>query len=276
MRRFLKITAMVAIGLLFSLVVAVTILELPTTLPPATERQGVSLRIAAANLAFDNQESAAAGRRVAELDADLLILLEWTGTNADGHLARGPWEIVLNEPRRNAHGVRVLARSELDASAELVPSPVEGPCPLPIATVRVRFGGEWLGVLGVHSPPPIEECGEMNAPSLSVLANLVEGGRLVEDVGAALRGDPVVLAGDFNALPGSRELLPLRHVGLVDTHTRRHWRPIGTWSPAKSIPHLLRIDYVLAPEDADVVGSWTVNLPGSDHRAVVAELALPE
>jgi endonuclease/exonuclease/phosphatase (EEP) superfamily protein YafD len=252
------------------------VLELPTGLPPANDRYDATLRIAAANLAFDNKESAAAGRLVADLGADVLILLEWTGQNADGHLAEESWNVVLDEPRQSAHGVRILVRPTLEADAELVPSPIDGPCPLPIATARVRFGRGWLGILGIHAPPPIEGCGEMNAPTLTALANLVHDGRLLEDVGALRQGDPVVMAGDFNALPGSVEMAPLRHVGLVDTHTRRHWRPIGTWTPSKSVPHLLRIDYVLAPSDVPVVGSWTVNLPGSDHRAVIAELAPPD
>ena len=147
---------------------------------------------------------------------------------------------------------------------------------MPIATARVRFGSGWLAILGIHAPPPIAECEETNAPTLTSLAEIVSNGRLTRDVGAARRGDPVVMAGDFNALPGSRELAPLRYVGLVDTHMSRHWRPIGTWTPSRSVPHLLRIDYVFAPEDVPVIGSWTVNLPGSDHRAVVAELAPPD
>jgi endonuclease/exonuclease/phosphatase (EEP) superfamily protein YafD len=276
LRQSLKITGLVTIVVLFTFVTAVTVLELPTGLPPKPDRERASVRIAAANLAFSNPESKAAGRRVAELGADVLVLLEWTGENADGHEALGSLNILLDEPRRGAHGVRVLVRSTLEAEAALVPTPVEGPCPMPIATARVRFGQGWLAILGIHVPPPIDECEGTNAPTLAALAELVGDGRLLRDLGVARRGDPVVMAGDFNALPGSKELAPLRYVGLVDTHISRHWRPIGTWTPSKSVPHLLRIDYVLAPEDLLVVGSWTVNLPGSDHRAVVAELAPPD
>ena len=273
MLRSFKITGLVTIVVLFTFVAGIAVLELPTGLPPKTDRDGASVRIAAANLAYFNPESLAAGSRVAELGADVLILLEWTGVNAEGHQDLDSWNVVLDEPRRGAHGVRILTRTTLEAEAELVPTPVEGPCPMPIATARVRFGRGWLAVLGVHAPPPIDECEETNAPTLLALADLVGNGRLLQDVGVAREGDPVVMAGDFNALPGSKELAPLRYVGLVDTHMRQHWRPIGTWTPSKSVPHLLRIDYVFAPEDIPVVGSWTVNLPGSDHRAVVAELA---
>jgi hypothetical protein len=272
-RRPTKLAGLLAVVGLFTFVAGVTVLELPTGLPPRSEHHRSTVRIAAANLAYFNAESAAVGRRVADLDADVLILLEWTGSNAEGHDVGRSWDVVLDDPLPGAHGVRILARPSLEADGRLVPAPVVGPCPLPIATARVRFGSGWLAVLGVHAPPPIEACEDTNAPTLDALARLVAGGRLRFDLGAARRGDPVVLAGDFNALPGSKELSPLRHVGLVDTHMKRHWRPVGTWTPTKSIPHLLRIDYVLAPEDIPVVGSWTVNLPGSDHRAVVAELA---
>ena len=56
---------------------------------------------------------------------------------------------------------------------------------MPIATARVRFGSGWLAILGIHAPPPIAECEETNAPTLTSLAEIVSNGRLTRDVGAA-------------------------------------------------------------------------------------------
>ena len=73
----------------------------------------------------------------------------------------------------------------------------------------------------------------------------------------------------------SRSLAALRESGLTDTHARLHWRPIGTWS-SNWVPYVARIDYVLVSDDVPVLGSWTVQLPGSDHRAVIADLGRPD
>jgi endonuclease/exonuclease/phosphatase (EEP) superfamily protein YafD len=232
-------------------------------------------RVAAANLAYNNSNVADATRVIDKLDAQVLVILEWTGTNIGSELlSDSSWQAVLDEPRRSAHGVLVLVRRPLEATAALVPAPVEGPCPIPVATVRLRLGSEWVGLLGIHAPPPIPTCMETNAPTLSALAELVEDGRLAEDLGTARRGDRLVMAGDFNALPRSPGMTRIRASGLVDTYSDRHWRPTGTWTSANWILHLIRIDYVLASRDLPVVGSWAVDLPGSDHRAVVADLDL--
>lgn len=230
-------------------------------------------RVAAANLAYNNSNIADATRVIQQLDAHVLVLLEWTGTNiGSALLSDSSWQAVLDEPRRSAHGVLVLVRRPLEATAALVPPPVEGPCPIPVATVRLRMGSEWVGLLGIHAPPPIPTCEETNAPTLSALAELVEDGRLTENLGTARRGDRVVMAGDLNAHPSSQGVTRILASGLVDTYADRHWRPTGTWTSPNWILHLIRIDYVLASRDLPVVGSWTVDLPGSDHRAVVADL----
>ena len=84
----------------------------------------------------------------------------------------------------------------------------------------------------------------------------------------------MILAGDLNASPASPGLEWLREAGLVDTHARHRWLPRGTWASERG-PHLVRLDYVLGSSDVEVLGSWTVDLPGSDHRAVIADLRLP-
>ncbi len=269
--------APVAVGLILAGALVAILIALPTGFPPPLRSSRAVLRMACANLAFDNTDPLGAANVVERLEADLLILLEWTGENIDPALLSDPaWQKLLDEPRIGAHGVMVLARRPIRADASLAPTPILGPCPLPIATVRLRAGADWLSVLGVHAPPPIEECEGTNAPTLEFFAELVEDGRLAEDLGVSRRGDRVVMAGDFNARPNSAGISAIRSRGLVDTHTQRRWLPIGTWTSSERVPHLIRIDYILVSRELRVVGSWTVNLPGSDHRAVIADLAYRE
>jgi len=248
---------------------------MPTDLPPTGPRPRETLRVATANLGFDNTRKADLSRTLRRFDADLLLALEWTGHNLDPEAAGGPeLTVVLDSPSPSPHGVLVLARRRLETIASLTPTPVAGPCRMPIATVRVRDGGDWFSLVGVHAPPPIEECADTNLPTLRFLARSVRDGRLATDLGVAHRGDRVILAGDLNATPSSPGLVWLQEAGLVDTQARDRWLPRGTWASVSG-PHLSRLDYVLGSPDVGVVGSWTIDLPGSDHRAVIADLRVP-
>lgn len=88
---------------------------------------------------------------------------------------------------------------------------------------------------------------------------------------------PRILLGDLNATPVwplYRRLATLFEDAAV-TVARRHGRwPVRTWGPTSGSPRLLRIDHVLVdgvrPERLDVI-----RVPGSDHSAVVCELAIP-
>jgi endonuclease/exonuclease/phosphatase (EEP) superfamily protein YafD len=262
-------------GTAIGLALLATRFLLPTDNPPGGARPRGTLRVATANLAFDNARVEQVSVTLGGLDPDVLIVLEWTGKNLNLDRASGPdLGIVLDAPSPSPHGVLVLARRTLDALAVLAPTPVPGPCPMPIATVRLRAGHEWISLLGVHAPPPIEECEETNLPTLRFFAELVDRGRLVNDLGAGRRGDRVLLAGDLNASPASPGLGWLRNAGLVDFQARDRWIPRATWASAVG-PHLVRLDYVLGSSEVDVLGSWTVDLPGSDHRAVIADLRIP-
>jgi endonuclease/exonuclease/phosphatase (EEP) superfamily protein YafD len=243
------------------------------TADPATRDGTVSLRIAVANLNFANT-AVEAPRVLVDLDADLLLILEWSGHNLDLKLFDSDWISELDEPSSGAHGVLILRKRSVVATASLVPTPIAGPCPIPIATARMQVGGRWLSILGAHAPPPIEECEDTNGPTLIHLAGLIDSGRMRSDLGECRQGDPVVLAGDLNAYPWSANIRKLRASGLVDAFARRHWRPTGTWSPYPWFLSFARIDYILVAHEAEVQGSWIVNLPGSDHRVVVADLRL--
>jgi endonuclease/exonuclease/phosphatase (EEP) superfamily protein YafD len=88
---------------------------------------------------------------------------------------------------------------------------------------------------------------------------------------------PVVIAGDLAA---TRDHLPLRDLdgrGLHDaaTEARAGWQP--TW-PAHAqllgvdVPPLAAPDHVLVGDGLSAARTETVDLPGSDHRALLAVL----
>jgi endonuclease/exonuclease/phosphatase (EEP) superfamily protein YafD len=87
----------------------------------------------------------------------------------------------------------------------------------------------------------------------------------------AVAGRDAIVLGDFNATVDHSPLRSLLAAGLVDTHAElgRGWAP--TWPAA--FP-LVQIDHVLHGPGWAAVSASEHLLPGTDHRAVVAELAL--
>ena len=83
-----------------------------------------------------------------------------------------------------------------------------------------------------------------------------------------------VLAGDFNATLDHAELRRLIATGYVDAASivgeglRPSW-PVGRLLPP------VTIDHVLADRRCGIRGVEVHELPGSDHRAVIAELQVP-
>lgn len=96
---------------------------------------------------------------------------------------------------------------------------------------------------------------------------------------AALRGwcqpdaTPVVLVGDFNATLDHREL---RSLGCTDVAAEVGRGLTGTWPT--SLPAWLgvQIDHILVGGGITSSDARVLDLPGSDHRAVLARIALPD
>lgn len=86
---------------------------------------------------------------------------------------------------------------------------------------------------------------------------------------------PVLIAGDFNATWGNRQFRALLGSGLTDAAAARGQPFQMTWSRSQRlVPPLLRIDHVLTSEHLVVTSIATGEGRGSDHRPIVAEVAL--
>ncbi|MEV6606757.1 endonuclease/exonuclease/phosphatase family protein [Kutzneria sp. NPDC051319] len=134
--------------------------------------------------------------------------------------------------------------------------PADLPTTWPQTQVTVSVLGHEIPITGVHTYYPVGGPG-LWAQDMSALR-------------AAAGRDAIVL-GDFNATVDHSPLRSLLAAGLIDTHAElgRGWAP--TW-PA-DFP-LVQIDHVLHGPGLAAVSASEHLLPGTDHRAVVAELAL--
>lgn len=142
-----------------------------------------------------------------------------------------------------------------------LPSPQRFRFRMPRAELTLP-GGRRLRVVGVHPFPP-----ETNSTSEweEALASLPSGGS----------GAPWLLAGDFN---GTFDQSQFRDV--VDRGYRDAGEVAGkglepTFPASGHLIPPVTIDHVLADHRLGIVSYSVVDLPGSDHHAVEAELALP-
>lgn len=226
------------------------------------------------NLNHRNDQVGQTTDRLLEAEADVLIFLEWTGKNADtALLMKGGYRPILDRPRTGTHGIAIYARSGIQGLAELVEAPVSSPCMLPVGVARLDLDGITFCLIGVHAPPPVPSCKGANLPTLEAMADWFAKGRLVADLGPARKGDKVILAGDFNAMPSGRGISRLSESGLADV-LGRGWFLKPTWSPSSWIPSLIRIDYLLVGRAFGASESYTLNIKGSDHRAVVGDVLI--
>ncbi len=232
------------------------------------------LRVFTANIMAGNDQGGEATKVICAGRPHVIILLEYTGRNADLDLLRRKgYEIALESAEPGTHGICVLTRGFQDGvSAQLIASPVKGPCRIPIATLRIRYKQTYYTIFGLHAPPPIPDCKNTTDPTLRVLATWIGNGRLLKNVGAGRKGDPVIIAGDFNVFSSNSAFRGLKSCGLADTYEKTNWRHGPTYSPSTFLPAAVRIDYILS--SLPPLSAKTIHLPGSDHRGVVADLKL--
>jgi endonuclease/exonuclease/phosphatase (EEP) superfamily protein YafD len=94
--------------------------------------------------------------------------------------------------------------------------------------------------------------------------------------GCGLGGDPVVLAGDLNAIPYSAQIRRFHRAGLQDAWSAVHLHPNLTWSPSPALPRIARLDCIMAGEPLSIRGCWVLGVPGSDHCLVTADIDIKE
>ena len=96
------------------------------------------------------------------------------------------------------------------------------------------------------------------------------------DLPATGDGVPWILLGDFNATLDHSRLREVLARGYRDAGAVAGEGLEPTWPNADhSTPPLITIDHVLADERLDIVDYGVEDLPGSDHRPIRTELALP-
>lgn len=258
-RRRLLAGASAALVVVHALVVAPTLgaVDLPDGADSAPR-----LRVVVANLYVLNPDPRRAGEALRALRPDVLVVPELNAAGLAGLTRSGLLDdlpFTVTEGATRDETVGLFSRLPLrDVSTRRV-----GGRALPRATVDV--GGTAVRLLAVHPLPPISVFEGLWRAALDDLRRE-----------AAALELPAVLAGDFNA---DRDHARFRRLldtgGLRDAHDERG-RGLARTYPAR-LP-LVQLDHVLvrdgqggrvAVRDVD-----EADVPGSDHLAVVADLAV--
>lgn len=223
----------------------------------AASASAARLRVVSYNMLHGNPHTAAAARHVAELEPDVVVLLEATAPQLQAFTAALPGFHAIVEPRDDAFGIAVLSRVRPTSARVVWP----GPRWTPAIALELPLGERAVTVFAVHPPPPVSE---EYTRTRDELLRTVSGW-------AAAQGGPVLVVGDLNATPWSavmREILgdgPLRSTQRFGLH--------GTW-PASLGALGLPIDHALVAGPLEPVHRGIEPAFGSDHRMLVVELAL--
>jgi endonuclease/exonuclease/phosphatase (EEP) superfamily protein YafD len=160
-------------------------------------------------------------------------------------------------PQPGASGTGLFARYPLTGGRGL-----DAATTFDMARATLRTQGHEIDVLSVHTMPPL--------PGPPVDGWL----RDVRLMPRADRGTVRILAGDFNATLDHGPLRGLLASGYRDAGATAGKGLVPTWPQGNSLPPIT-IDHVLVDSTVGVRRVDVFDVPGSDHRAVVAHLSLP-
>ncbi|GAA4676446.1 endonuclease/exonuclease/phosphatase family protein [Phytohabitans rumicis] len=226
---------------------------------------GPRLRVLTANILGGGADMAVLAQLVREHDVDVLAVQEFTPGSAALLDAYGLAELM---PYRQLNPVDSAAGSGLYSRL-----------PITDGGVRRNDGGFTQAYATVHAPDAAPVTVESVHPAAPYSVAMVPSWRT--DLNGQPRATPEgpirVLAGDFNATLDHAPLRRLLDSGYRDAADAAGAGLTGTWGPydGDRIPPVA-IDHVLVDRRVGVRDVSVLRLPGSDHRPVLAELALPD
>ncbi|WP_436493364.1 endonuclease/exonuclease/phosphatase family protein [Actinokineospora sp. HUAS TT18] len=223
---------------------------------------GQRIRVMSANLLFGGADTATLLRLIRDARVDVLTLQELTPQALakldDGGLA-GLLPHRVGQALPGASGSMIFAKVPL---RQIVL--VEGTLFAQPAAVVDLSGQTDVEIVSVHVCPPVENADD-RARWISDLRGLPSPDS---------KGRPRILAGDFNATLDHQAFMEVLDRGYSDSAelTGEGMRP--TWSQFPYGPPVT-IDHVLIDRRLGAAEVKVYDLPGSDHNAVLAEIAIP-
>lgn len=227
---------------------------------PSDPAARTSLRVMTLNAYHGQANAAAIVETVREQGVDVLCLQETTAALV-GALERVGLADLLPHRVGPTVGSQIWSRLPL---ADAVDDAVgyEGSA-MPAATVDA--GGLSVRVVSVHTCSPTPGYERLWARSLGLLAAV--GG---SDGGAPDDGTPYLLAGDFNASLYHASFRAILEAGFSDGARAAGEGLVFTWPADGPLPPLVTLDHMLLGTGLAATGFGYLDIPGTDHLAVLA------
>lgn len=217
---------------------------------------GTALRVLSSNL-FGRADPAAVVDMVTRLDVDVLSALELRPGQVALLEAAGLGRLlpytVLEEAEGPA-GSGIYSRYPLTKIDGLF-TPVGHNMP----AARVALPSGPVEVVAVHPNPPLPRLYDEWNVSLAALPDAAPGR---------------ILAGDFNASLDHHAFRALLDRGYTDAAAQVGKGLVPTWPRGRAIPPIITIDHILVDRSIGVRRVEVLDVPGTDHRAVFAELRI--
>lgn len=219
---------------------------------------GGKLRVMSSNQYLGRADVKAIVRLVRDNQVDVLNLLELTPREVTEFERAGLFDVLpyrVVKPQFGGAGSGIASRYPLTELSLAGPSLMEQP------SARVDVRGTPVEVVAVHPIPPTTNAGEWRKE----MAGLPR-----PDSAGPVR----ILAGDFNSTVDHATFRDLLGGGYTDAALSLGDGFQSTW-PSSFFPPPVAIDHVLVDPRVAVTGYRVLDVPGSDHHAVFAELTLP-
>ncbi|AHM60669.1 Endonuclease/exonuclease/phosphatase [Flammeovirgaceae bacterium 311] len=218
---------------------------------------GTSLKVAQVNVLQFNSRHEMVTRQIEALGADILAFQEVNQPWADSlvKVLSAEYPYFSLAPQDNCYGMALFSKKPLK---EVQLRLWEG---YPAISARIEENGQDTLILSLHaaSPVSLERFRARNK-------QLKAAARFIEEAGV-----PTLVLGDFNTVPWDPALKPLLQAANLQDSRSLHYT--ATW-PSFFGKWGIPIDYVLHSPHWQRLSHGSVSIPGSDHKAMVATLAM--
>jgi endonuclease/exonuclease/phosphatase (EEP) superfamily protein YafD len=231
---------------------------------PGVTGPDAPLRVLTSNMRYGFADAEALVAEVRNRHVDVLALQEMTPDAVDDLRNAGIGELLpfeLLQPAWGVSGTGLFSRfpvSEHDTPDQETPPTV--------ATLAFEANGATvvLTIASVHPRSPWPSSTPQWSAQLGELAEWADG----------LDG-PVVIAGDFNATNDHKQMRRFYAEGYIDSTEHAGGGYLATYPANRRYPPFIAIDHVLTRGGPVATHVTSITIPGTDHRAIMATVAVP-
>ncbi|OAI38983.1 hypothetical protein AYO38_08525 [bacterium SCGC AG-212-C10] len=220
------------------------------------------VRVYAANILVSNPDLDAMASAVIAADPDLLMIAEFSTAAGEALANAGVEERLPYQVTYPDGHVGIALYSRYPMTDAHIWDAGDG---TPFTQARVEIGGREVTVIGVHTTAPISR-GDKHEWDLQFEALL----GVINSVKT-----PLIIGGDFNMTQHHKWYGSLEDAGLRNAHRACGRGNATTWPNGQSRLPSIRLDHVWMSDSFSCVDIREGAGLGSDHKPVIATIALP-